>query len=50
MRVARPEPSVLGQVISRHYGRVFSVGWLMSMGLIFAAYVITDAASRTSVL
>jgi hypothetical protein len=28
-------------VISRHNGRVFSTGWLMSMGLIFVAYVVT---------
>jgi hypothetical protein len=35
------QPSELGQVISRHNGRVFSVGWLMSMGLIFAGYVVT---------
>ena len=37
----RPQPSELGQVISRHNGRVFSVGWLMSMGLIFAATALT---------
>ena len=37
----QPQPSELGQMISRHNGRVFSVGWLMSMGLIFAAYVVT---------
>ena len=33
----QPEPSELGQVLSRHNGRIFVVGWFQAMGLVFAA-------------
>ena len=37
----QPEPSELGQVLSRHNGRIFVVGWFQSMGLVFVAVAVT---------
>lgn len=33
----QPEPSELGQVLSRHHGRMLAGGWLLYLGAIFAA-------------
>jgi hypothetical protein len=35
--VRQPEPAELGQVLSRHHGRVLAGGWLLYVGGIFAA-------------
>jgi hypothetical protein len=35
--VRRHDPSDLGQVLNRHHGRILAGGWLLYLGLIFAA-------------
>jgi hypothetical protein len=39
--VRQPEPSELGQVLSRHNGRILVVGWFQAMGLVLAAVALT---------
>jgi hypothetical protein len=39
--VRQSEPSELGQVLSRHNGRILVVGWFQSMGLVFAAFAVS---------
>jgi len=43
--VRQPVPSELGQVLSRHNGRILVVGWFQAMGLVFAAVAVTWGAT-----